>query len=163
MTWTFHVLQKMSHKTIITICFHIWTYNHIIEIFRACRGISIKILIYGWQRRHRHLILPTQHGCTTHSGMRYLQLYFTKIDWFHKCIFSQEMAIFGKIKKKFLILKREPSHLVTLPAWSPDQSAIFSLPNFTAGTRVLAARKNLLKWEPNHVCWRCRQRQRECK
>ena len=60
-TWT----ENMSHKNIMTIYFHIWTwYNPIIAIFRACRGISIKILIYGRQRRHRHLISPTRHGCT---------------------------------------------------------------------------------------------------
>ena len=65
--------ENMSHKTTITIYFHIWTlYNHTIGMFRACRGISIKILIYGRQRRHRHLISPTRYGCTAHSEMRYL-------------------------------------------------------------------------------------------
>ena len=56
-------LENMSHKNII-IYFRIWTqYNIIIAIFRTCRGISIKILIYGRQRRHRHLISPTRHIC----------------------------------------------------------------------------------------------------
>ena len=32
------------------------------------------MLIYGRQRRHRHLISPTRHGCTTHSEVRYLQV-----------------------------------------------------------------------------------------
>ena len=67
--------ENMSHETIITIYFHIWTScNPIIGIFRACRGISIKRLIFGRQRRHRHLISPTRHGCTTHSEIRYLQV-----------------------------------------------------------------------------------------
>ena len=70
-----HAPENMSHKNIITIYFHIWTlYNPIIGIFRACHGISIKTLIYGRQRRHRHLISPTRHRCTTHSEMRYLQV-----------------------------------------------------------------------------------------
>ena len=55
--------ENMSHKHIITIYFPIWTkYNPIIAIFRACRGISIKILIYGSQRRHRHLISAWMHA-----------------------------------------------------------------------------------------------------
>ena len=43
------------------------------------------------------------YGPTAVSTYSAMEFYFTKIDWFHKCIFSQEMAIFGKIKKKFLI------------------------------------------------------------
>ena len=67
--------ENMSHKNIMTIYFHIWTwYNPIIGIFRARRDISIKRLIYGRQRRHRHLISPTRHGCTAHSEMWYLQV-----------------------------------------------------------------------------------------
>ena len=68
--------EYMSHKNIIAIHFHIWTwYNPIIGIFRACRGISMKILIYGRQRRHRHLISPTRHGSMAHSEMRCLQVW----------------------------------------------------------------------------------------
>ena len=75
MTWASHVLQKMLHRNIVAIYFYIWTwYNPIIGIFRACRDISIKILIYGRRRRHCHLISPTRHGCAAHSEMRYLQV-----------------------------------------------------------------------------------------
>ena len=67
--------ENMSHNTIITIHFHIWTqYNPTIGIFRACRSISIKILIYRRQCDHRHLISPTAHGCTAHSEMWYLRV-----------------------------------------------------------------------------------------
>ena len=45
----------MSHKNIITIHFHIWTYTPTIVISRACHGFSIKytnIVIYGRHRGH---------------------------------------------------------------------------------------------------------------
>ena len=67
--------ENMSHKNIVVIYFHIWAYcNPIIGIFRACRDISINILIYRRQPRDRHLISPTRYGCTAHSEMRYLQV-----------------------------------------------------------------------------------------
>ena len=78
------IAQWLEHPTcsrkyvawnIIKTYFHIWTlYNPIIGIFRARRGISIKGLIYGRQRRHHHLISPTRHGGTAHSERRYLQV-----------------------------------------------------------------------------------------
>ena len=50
---------EMSHRNIITIHFHIWTwYTPTIVIARACHGFSIKIysniVIYGRHRGHRH-------------------------------------------------------------------------------------------------------------
>ena len=65
--------ENMSHKNIITIYFHIWTLcNPIIGIFRACRGISIKIFIYGRSCGRRHLISPARQGCTAQSEMWHL-------------------------------------------------------------------------------------------
>ena len=40
----------------------------------ACRGISIKRLLHGRQRRYCYLISPTRHGCMAHSEMWYRQL-----------------------------------------------------------------------------------------
>ena len=58
----------MSHKNIITIHFHIWTwYTPTILISRACHGLTIKnmysnIAIYGGHRGHRDQVAGTRQN-----------------------------------------------------------------------------------------------------
>ena len=67
-----------------------------------------------------------------------MKFYFTKINLFHKYIFSRKIAIYGKTKNKLFVQKRNHPTWSRDQVWSRDQSAIFSCPNFTVFTHALA-------------------------
>ena len=76
-----------------------------------------------------------------------MKFYFTKINLFHKYIFSRKIAIYGKNKNKFFVQKRNHPTWSHDQVWSRDQSAIFSCPNFTVFTHALACSR----WSWNSV------------